>query len=62
MKENEETLSVQPGDEVVVKARVEEEDGSSLLFVCRGSECGWIRVCTMQVRLLNWTVSKSSTS
>ena len=43
MKENEETLSVQPGDEVVVKARVEdEEDGSALLFVSRGSECGWI--------------------
>ena len=44
MEENEETLSVQPGDEVVVKARVEdeEEDGSSLLFVSRGSECGWI--------------------
>ena len=44
MEENEETLSVQPGDEVVVKARVEDEDedGSELLFVSRGSECGWI--------------------
>ena len=42
MEENEETLSVQPGDEVVVKARVEEEDGSSLMFVSRQSECGWV--------------------
>ena len=44
MEENEETLSVQPGDEVVVKARVEDEDedGSALLFVSRGSESGWI--------------------
>ena len=44
MEENDETLSVQPGDEVVVKARVEDEDedGSALLFVSRGFECGWI--------------------
>ena len=45
MEENDETISVQPGDEVVVKVRVEDEDedgSAQLMFVFRGSECGWI--------------------